>query len=97
MLIFNYMNQDDIHNLLLITNAIVSAIGKALASIGLASSLYHASQTTFGRQYDQKLIDLILWIIYREALQNLNLTDSDKTIILDLSDTPDLVLSSNDK
>ena len=67
---------------------IVSAIGKALASIGLASSLYHASQTTFGHQYDQKVIDLIIWIIYREALQSLNLTKSDKNILLDLSDTP---------
>ena len=74
--------------MILIINLIVSAIGKALASLGLASSLYHASQTTFGYQYDQKVVDLIIWIIYREALQNLNLTDSDKNILLDLSDKP---------
>ena len=49
----------------------MDAIGKAIASLGLASSLFHASQTKFGHLYDTKMVDLIIWTTYREAFQKI--------------------------
>ena len=69
----------------MILNSIVNAIGKAIASLGLASSLFHASQTKFGNLYDTKMVDLIIWTTYREAFQKLNTTNkTTEANILDL-------------
>ena len=61
-----------IDKFIVIIFSIVNAIGKAIASLGLASSLFHASQTKFGNLYDTKMVDLIIWTTYREAFQKLN-------------------------
>ena len=64
-----------IEKFIIISNSIVNAIGKAITSLGLASSLFHASQTKFGHLYDTKMVDLIIWTTYREAFQKLKTTN----------------------
>ena len=69
----------------------MNAIGKAIASLGVASSLYHASQTKFGHLYDDKVIDLILWVIHQEAIKKLD------TIIKALNVTPSILFDLSDE
>ena len=61
------------------------AIGKALASVGLISSFYHASQTKNAEDCDNRVIDLIMFVLYQSAVDNL-WTNSTKSIIRDLDE-----------
>ena len=61
------------------------AIGKALASLGLVSSFYHASQTKNAEDCDNRVIDLIMFVLYQSAVDNL-WTNSTKSIIRDLNE-----------
>ena len=50
--------------------ALVKAIGKGLALLAFGSSFFHASQTDVGWKLDLKIIDLLLWIMYQEAVSD---------------------------
>ena len=62
-----------------------NSIGKVLASLGLASSFYHASQTKNAESCNHRIIDLISFVIYQSAVDSL-WTNSAKSIIHDLSE-----------
>ena len=61
------------------------AIGKSLASVGLVSSFYHASQTKNAEDCDNRVIDLMSFALYQSAVDNL-WTNSTKSIIRDLDE-----------
>ena len=62
-----------------------NSIGKVLASLGLTSSFYHASQTKNAENCNYRTIDLISFVIYQSAVDSL-WTNSTKSIIRDLSE-----------
>ena len=62
----------------------INAIGKSYASMALASALYHASMVE--DSVDERVNDLITWIVYQEGIKLLP-TDK-KSIVHELSPTP---------
>lgn len=69
----------------------MKAIGKGFAVLAFGSSFFHASQTGLGEIADTKAMDLMLWIMYQEAIQTIRPPEGEenmKTIILDLSLKP---------
>ena len=62
-----------------------NGIGKAFSFMAFASSFYHASQIDNANTVDQRVIDMIFFVIYQEAVDSL--TTSKESIVKDLSAT----------
>ena len=63
----------------------VKFIGKAFASLALASSFWHGSETRNGQAADVRINDLFAYVAYQEAVKNLK---GNASIIHDLNYSP---------
>ena len=64
---------------------LVKFIGKAFASLALASSFWHGSETRNGQAADVRINDLFAYVAYQEAVKNLK---GNSSIIHDLNYSP---------
>ena len=62
-----------------------NGIGKAFSFMAFASSFFHASQTDNANTVDQRVMDMIFFVIYQEAVDSI--TTSQEAIVKDLSET----------